>query len=240
MYGRARGWKVFVTLKLIYFKMSNIKFFLDKNGVANLEFDLLDQKVNILSKDVLAELESSINAIDGNKAIRVLLISSSKKDNFIAGADINEIKDINDIAEAKNKVTRGQNILTKLANLKIPTIAVINGSCLGGGLELALACKYRVAVIGKKTLMGLPEVNLGIIPGFGGTQRLPKLVGATESLKIILSGKPIDANKALKIGLVDIISHKEFLEENLTKFVTEIIEKENKNQFLTNRNSAKK
>jgi len=220
--------------------MSNIKFFLDKNGVANLEFDLLDQKVNILSKDVLAELESSLNAIDGNKAIRILLISSAKKDNFIAGADINEIKDIKDIAEAKNKVTRGQNILSKLANLKIPTIAVINGSCLGGGLELALACKYRVAVIGKKTLMGLPEVNLGIIPGFGGTQRLPKLVGATESLKIILSGKPIDVNKAFKIGLVDLISHKEFLEENLTKFVTEIIEKENKNQFLVNRNSAAK
>ena len=100
---------------------------------------------------------------------------------------------------------------------------MIKGACLGGGLELALACQYRVAVLNSKTQLGLPEVNLGIIPGFGGTQRLPALVGLEESLKIILSGKAIDGEKAYKIGLVDEAIHEEFLEESLSSFVTEII-----------------
>ena len=100
-----------------------------------------------------------------------------------------EIKSINNREDALQKVKRGQDILNKIANLKIPSIAVINGSCLGGGLELALACSYRVAIINKKTILGLPEVNLGIIPGFGGTQRLPKLIGLKNSLNLILSGK---------------------------------------------------
>ena len=213
---------------------------IDKNGVANLIFDLPDEKVNKLSASVLAELEKAINVIDGNKAIRVLLITSDKKDIFIAGADINEIKEITDLDDAFTKVSRGQNILTKIAALKIPTIAVINGACLGGGLELALACKYRVAIANNKTMLGLPEVNLGIIPGFGGTQRLPKLVGLAESLKIILSGKAIDARKSFKIGLVDDIIREEFLEEKLGHFVTEILRSGSLNHYLQTRIKAQK
>ncbi len=213
---------------------------IEKNGVANLIFDLPNEKINKLSKPVLEELEKAINVIDGNKAIRVLLITSEKKDIFIAGADINEIKSITDSKDALEKVSRGQNILTKLSKLKIPTIAVIDGACLGGGLELALACKYRVAVVNEKTKLGLPEVNLGIIPGFGGTQRLPKLVGLQESLKIILPGKAIDARKAFKIGLVDDLAREEFLEETLSKFVTEILQHGDKNKFLALRHKAAK
>ena len=216
---------------------NGIDFSIDRSGVANLIFDLPDEKINKLSKNVLEELERAINVIDGNKAIRVLLISSHKKDIFIAGADINEIRSIVDEKDAHQKVSRGQDILNKLAKIEIPTIAVIKGACLGGGLELALACRYRVAVLNSKTQLGLPEVNLGIIPGFGGTQRLPALVGLEESLKIILSGKAIDGEKAFKIGLVDEAIHEEFLEESLSSFVTEIIKNGKKNKFLLKRNS---
>ena len=219
---------------------NGIDFSIDRSGVANLIFDLPDEKINKLSKNVLEELERAINVIDGNKAIRVLLISSHKKDIFIAGADINEIRSIIDEKDAREKVSRGQEILNKLAKIEIPTIAVIKGACLGGGLELALACRYRVAVLNHKTQLGLPEVNLGIIPGFGGTQRLPALVGLEESLKIILSGKAIDGEKAYKIGLVDEAIHEEFLEESLSAFVTEIIKNGDKNKFLLKRNNATK
>lgn len=213
---------------------------IEKNGVANLVFDLPNEKINKLSAPVLEELEKAINVIDGNKAIRVLIITSNKKDIFIAGADINEIKDIRNPKDALEKVSRGQNILTQIAQLKIPTIAVIDGACLGGGLELALACQYRVAIANNKTSLGLPEVNLGIIPGFGGTQRLPKLIGLRESLGMILSGKAIDAKKAYKIGLVDDIIREEFLEEKLGHFVTEILKNGEENVYLHRRNAPKK
>lgn len=212
---------------------------IEKNGVANLIFDLPNEKVNKLSAEVLLELEKALNVIDGNKGIRVLVITSHKDDIFIAGADINEIKDITTPEDALAKVSYGQNILTKIAQLKIPTIAVIDGACLGGGLELALACKYRVAITNPKTSLGLPEVNLGIIPGFGGTQRLPQLIGLQESLKIILTGKPVDANKAFKIGLVDDIIREEFLSEKLGHFVTEILKNGEKNHYLQRRAEAK-
>ena len=220
--------------------MTTLTLTIDKNGVANLIFDLPGEKVNKLSATVLSELEKAINVIDGNKAIRVLLITSEKKDIFIAGADINEIKGIINEKDAMEKVSRGQNILTKLAQLKIPTVAVIDGACLGGGLELALACKYRVAVINSKTSLGLPEVNLGIIPGFGGTQRLPRLVGLQEGVKMILSGKAVDARKAFKIGLVDDLSQEEFLEERLGIFVSEILQKGAQNQYLELRKQVQK
>ena len=213
---------------------------IERNGVANLNFDMPNDKVNKLSAPVLSELEKAINVIDGNKAIRVLIITSSKKNIFIAGADINEIKDIFEPKDAFEKVSRGQNVITKISQLKIPTVSVINGACLGGGLELALACKYRVAVVNFKTVLGLPEVNIGIIPGFGGTQRLPKLIGLKESLKIILSGKAIDAKKAFKIGLIDDVIREEFLEEKLGHFVSEILTNGDSNHYLQRRLNAKK
>lgn len=217
---------------------TNIEFTIDKSGVANIIFDIPNEKINKLSANVLQELERAINVIDGNKAIRVVLISSAKKDIFIAGADINEIKSIDTKKAALEKVSRGQDILSKLAKIKIPTIAIIKGACLGGGLELALACKYRVGIINLKTQLGLPEVNLGIIPGFGGTQRLPELIGLEESLNMILSGKSINVEKALKIGLIDEAIHEEFLQENLNQFVTEILKNPNKNQFINKRKNA--
>ena len=220
--------------------MTALNLTISKNGVANLVFDLPNEKINKLSSLVLLELQKALNVISGNKAIRILIITSEKKDIFIAGADINEIKDLRQVQEAYEKVFLGQEIIGKIAELKIPTIAVINGACLGGGLELALACKYRVGVINQKTQLGLPEVNLGIIPGFGGTQRLPRLVGLEQSLKIILSGKAINCEKSFKIGLVDDIIREEFLEEKLGHFVTEIINNGEQNCYLLKRRNRTK
>jgi 3-hydroxyacyl-CoA dehydrogenase/enoyl-CoA hydratase/3-hydroxybutyryl-CoA epimerase len=217
----------------------SIQFNIDQNLVANLVFDLPNEKVNKLSSSVLMELEQILDQLAENKEVKLLVIYSAKAGNFIAGADINEIKEIKTLSDSLSKVSVGQNILDKIAQLKIPTIAIINGSCLGGGLELALACTYRIAVISDKTKIGLPEVNLGIIPGFGGTQRLPALVGIEQSLNLILSGKAIDATKSFKIGLVDQICHSEFLAEVVEKFISEVKEND-KNQYLAIRNQRAK
>ena len=205
---------------------------IDSNGVAHLVFNLANEKINKLSQAVLLELETILDEIKINDKLHLLLISSDKKDVFIAGADINEISNIKNEADAYKKVVQGQEILGKIADLPIPTIALINGACLGGGLELALACNYRIAVDNKKTILGLPEVNLGIIPGFGGTQRLPRLIGLQESFKIILSGKPVDYKKAFKIGLVDKILREEFLTNDLENFITKIIVDREENPVL--------
>jgi 3-hydroxyacyl-CoA dehydrogenase/enoyl-CoA hydratase/3-hydroxybutyryl-CoA epimerase len=207
----------------------------DSNGVANLVFDLENEKVNKLSAKVLKELDAILDKIEANKKIHLLVIKSLKKDIFIAGADIREIKDVKNETDAYKKVFQGQEIINKIANLKIPTVAVINGACLGGGLELALACNYRIITDNKKAILGLPEVNLGIIPGFGGTQRLPKIVGLQESLSMILSGKPINAKKALKICLVDKIVKEEFLGEELEHFIADILVNNHENCALDKR-----
>ncbi len=211
-----------------------------KNSIATLTFDLQGEKVNKLSAPVMTELEGILDQIKNNKEIKALVISSAKKDIFIAGADINEIKDLTEENDARKKVSRGQEIMNKIEALPFPTIAVINGACLGGGLELALACDHRFAIVNAKTQLGLPEVNLGIIPGFGGTQRLPRLIGLPESLKIILAGKSVDAMKALKIGLVDEVSREEFMQENLQNFIGKILKDLENNSYLKARQKAAK
>jgi 3-hydroxyacyl-CoA dehydrogenase/enoyl-CoA hydratase/3-hydroxybutyryl-CoA epimerase len=205
----------------------------------NLTFDLKDEKINKLDSKTLLELEKAIEKIAEDKEAKILIIYSNKKNIFIAGADINEIKDLTTQKEALEKVKRGQDIFNKIANLKIPTIAVINGACLGGGLELALACKYRFAVTNPKTVLALPEVSLGIIPGFGGTQRLPKLIGLSQSLNLILSGKTIKAKQAFKIGLVDMLIREEFLPQTISEFINLILHSPKKNEYLEARKKAR-
>jgi 3-hydroxyacyl-CoA dehydrogenase/enoyl-CoA hydratase/3-hydroxybutyryl-CoA epimerase len=182
-----------------------------ERGIFTIFFNQKDSKVNTLCEPVLAELEKILDEISCKIDVRAVVFKSLKENNFIAGADINEIKQIETQDDAKKKVFRGQNIISKIQNLskcrsgtkKCLTFAMINGSCLGGGLELALACDYRIAVESEKTKLGLPEVSLGIIPGFGGCVRLPKIVGLINALPIILTGSFIDVKKAYKIGLVD-------------------------------------
>lgn len=198
------------------------KLTVKKNGVAELIFDLSGERVNILRSKVLLELEERIAEIAKNGAIDVLIIRSAKINNFIAGADINEIKDLHNSKEAYEIVAKGQEIISKIAALRCITVAYINGSCMGGGTELALACDYRLASTNSKTMLGLPEVNLGIIPGFGGTQRLPRLIGLSRSLQMILTGKAINYKKAYRFGLVDDFFPDGYAKERLEKFAQDI------------------
>src|SRR3989338_3783876 len=187
-----------------------------EDGFAVVEFDQPEAKVNVLSSAVMKELEGIIAQLSSRRDLKGLLIASKKPDIFIAGADIKEIENITSSPEAEVKAREGQKIFNTLEKLSIPSIALINGACLGGGLELALACDYRLACFGDKVKIGLPEVKLGIIPGFGGTKRLPRLVGLQKGLQLILAGEAVSANEALKIGLVDgLSSQNRLLEEGL-------------------------
>ncbi|MDA9230987.1 3-hydroxyacyl-CoA dehydrogenase NAD-binding domain-containing protein [Rickettsiales bacterium] len=215
-------------------------FKIDNKGLAKIVFDQKGEKVNKLSSKVLSLLSKTLKDAAKNKNIKTLTFVSKKDNIFIAGADINEIKDIKNEKDALKKVTEGQNILNQIENLPFPTIALINGACLGGGLELALACKYRIATDNNKTKLGLPEVNLGIIPGFGGTQRLPKIIGLQHSVAMILSGKAIDHKKAYKVGLADEITKEEFSDDCLNNFIEKILEKPKRNTYLIKRQAQKR
>ena len=172
-------------------------------GIGWLLFDYPGEKVNKLSAVALEELSSCLFTAKTDSDIRVLVIYSAKQDIFIAGADISEIKDITTADDGYKKARYGQAIFDALAAFPVPTIAAIDGAALGGGLELALACRFRIVSDNPKTQLGLPEVNLGIIPGFGGTQRLPRLIGVQAALPMIMTGKAVDGRKAEKLGLAD-------------------------------------
>lgn len=175
----------------------------DADGIATLWIDCPGKKVNTLSVALLPDFEKAFAAVQANSAIRGLVIASGKDIGFIAGADIDDLGLVRSAADGEKISRQGQEALTKLADLKLPTVAAIHGEALGGGLELALACKARVCSTHRKTKLGLPEVMLGLLPGAGGTVRLPKLVGLTASLDMMLTGKTIRGEKALKMGLVD-------------------------------------
>jgi 3-hydroxyacyl-CoA dehydrogenase/enoyl-CoA hydratase/3-hydroxybutyryl-CoA epimerase len=191
--------------------MSAFKYEIHKDGIAVLTFDLPGEKVNKLTTAVMNELDRFLDEIAANHEIKSLVIRSGKPDIFIAGADIAEIRDITDANRGEELSRKGQSVLGKLESLSLPTVAAIHGPCLGGGLELALACSHRVISNDPSTALGQPEVKIGIIPGFGGTQRLPRLVGLANSLEMILTGKNVYAKKAKKIGLADEVTNKETL-----------------------------
>jgi 3-hydroxyacyl-CoA dehydrogenase/enoyl-CoA hydratase/3-hydroxybutyryl-CoA epimerase len=195
----------------------------DDRQVATLTFNLADSKVNTFSPAVIEELEKLIDTIAPRTDITAMLILSGKKDNFIAGADLKSfIPALHSRELAAVIIEGGHRLFNKISALPFPTIAVIHGSCLGGGLEFALACSYRLATDHPKTLIGLPEVSLGIIPGWGGTQRLPRLIGLAEGLSMIISGKPINGKKAYDLHLADKLIAREFQEEGVAQFLKEI------------------
>ena len=199
--------------------MSNIILKINQN-IATLTFDLQNEKINKLSFEILKEFKEILNTIENDSSIKALVIDSAKKNIFIAGADIKEIEKLKDEKEVYEALMEVHEIFNKLENLQIPTIAYINGACMGGGLELALACKYRVLSTNEKTKLAFPEIKLGIFPGFAGTIRAPKLIGLVNALDLILTGKTIDAKKAYKIGLADMIfddAQKEFMLEGFIK-----------------------
>ncbi|HUJ17046.1 MAG TPA: 3-hydroxyacyl-CoA dehydrogenase NAD-binding domain-containing protein [Nitrospirota bacterium] len=193
--------------------MSAFSYEIDKDGIAVLSFDLPGEKVNKLMMAVMDELDRLLDELAHKDGVRAMVIRSGKDGHFIVGADIAEIRDIRDSASGEELARRGQAVFAKLEALTFPTVAAVHGPCMGGGLELALACTYRVISNDQRTALALPEVKLGIIPGFGGTQRLPRLVGIANALDMILTGKPTHARKARQIGLADEVTYKEMLLE---------------------------
>lgn len=177
----------------------------ESNEIAMLGLDVQGHSANVLSKEVTAELDEIISEMSvwGTEFVKGLIIYSKKSNGFILGADVNEFKPIDSKEEAEELALYGQSVLNALEKLPFPTVAAIKGFALGGGLELALACKYRIAADNEKTRLGLPEVLLGIHPGFGGTVRLPRLIGSAAALEMMLTGKTIDARSAKKLGLID-------------------------------------
>src|SRR5438034_8682681 len=173
------------------------------DGIATVVLDLKAQPVNVISRAVKDEFIACFAALGDDPSVKAVAFFSGKTDNFIAGADIEEFVTLSSAAEAERLSADGQDMLDRVARFPKPVAVGIHGSCLGGGFEFALASHYRVATDHPKTQIGLPEVQLGILPAAGGRQRLPRLVGARAALDMILAGKSERAPKAFRLGMVD-------------------------------------
>ncbi|MDR6965170.1 fatty acid oxidation complex subunit alpha FadJ [Shewanella putrefaciens] len=173
------------------------------DGIAILTMDVPGETMNTLKAQFGPEISEILAEIKSDPHIRGLVLISGKKDSFVAGADISMLDACKTVGDAKALSQQGHVVFNELEALKIPVVAAIHGACLGGGLELALACHQRVCSDDGKTMLGVPEVQLGLLPGGGGTQRLPRLVGITTALDMMLTGKQIRPKQALKMGLVN-------------------------------------
>ena len=182
------------------------------DGIARARLDLPGESINKITRGVRDELDALLSSWAADPNVRAVVLSSGKPDTFIAGADIEEFVRLASVAEARELVRTGQALINRLAALNKPVVAAIHGACLGGGLEAALACSYRVATDHPKTVIGLPEVQLGIFPAAGGCQRLPRLIGVRAALDMILAARTVPAGRALKSGIVDEVVHPAILE----------------------------
>ncbi|CAJ0964156.1 unnamed protein product, partial [Mesorhabditis belari] len=176
-----------------------------KGDVAVVKIDMPNTKENVLGEALSNDLTEAFSKLENDETVKSVVLMSGKPNSFVAGADITMLSKAKDVADAERMSSEGQKQFARLAESKKPIVAAIMGSCLGGGLELALACHYRIAVNDKKTQLALPEVMLGLLPGAGGTQRLPKLVALPTALDMMLTGKKLKADKAKKAGFVDVV-----------------------------------
>jgi enoyl-CoA hydratase len=194
--------------------------FTTKNGIGWVVINRPGKR-NALNLTIRKRLIETLETIKSDETIRVLVITGAGEEAFIAGGDLNEFKDWNGIQMLKYIETYGQKLYTEFERLPIPTIAMINGYCLGGGCELAMACDIRIASPGAK--FGLPELRHGVIPGGGGTQRLVQLVGLGRAKELVLTGRFIDAKEAERIGLINHVVPKNRIEDYVNKLAQEII-----------------
>ncbi len=204
--------------------------------IASVVLDTPDDKVNILNPEFLRELQQTADRLATEQGLRGVVVSSSKKGGFIAGADIHLIESVTDQQAGTELARQGQKVFARWAALPFPVIAAIHGHCMGGGTEFALACHLRIAAGDMK--MALPEVRLGILPGFGGTQRLPRLIGLEAALDLILTGRTVKADKALRIGLIDAAAGEG---ENLVELARELLRDDaRRSKLLKQRESRRK
>jgi 3-hydroxyacyl-CoA dehydrogenase / enoyl-CoA hydratase / 3-hydroxybutyryl-CoA epimerase len=193
-----------------------------ENGVAIVWMDQPGEKVNKISIDLVDEFKTMLDGLENDDTVKAIVLISRKPDNFIAGADIEKFRDMTGPEEAEMLSRQGHALLNRMASFPKPIVAAIHGATLGGGLEVALACQYRIASDDPKTVLALPEVKLGLLPGGGGTQRLPSLVGLQAALDMMLTGKNIHPRQAKKMGLVDDLIHPYGLLEAAKKAAREL------------------
>jgi 3-hydroxyacyl-CoA dehydrogenase / enoyl-CoA hydratase / 3-hydroxybutyryl-CoA epimerase len=196
----------------------------DKGEFALVEFDVQGENANVFSTPVMTEFKSVIEALGVSK-FKAAAIVSKKKNIFIAGADINEIKNLKTKEEINAATQAGQDIFNMIEDSKIVFVAAIHGACVGGGCEMSIACDWRIASDAKSTKIGLPEVQLGIIPGFGGCVRLPRVIGLIQSLQIILPGATVPALKAYKSGLIDELIPEALFAKRVESFMSDLVKK---------------
>jgi 3-hydroxyacyl-CoA dehydrogenase/enoyl-CoA hydratase/3-hydroxybutyryl-CoA epimerase len=187
------------------------------DGVALVRFDVPGEAVNTLRADFADEFSRLFARLEADTTIKAVVITSGKSEGFIVGADIKMLNAVERAEQASELSRTGQRALSMLTELRMPVVAAIHGACLGGGLELALACTARVATSDEKTKLGLPEVQLGVLPALGGTQRLPRLIGVQAALDLLLTGKQIDGKRAQRLGLIDELVPAAILLEVATK-----------------------
>lgn len=195
------------------------------DGVAVVRMDVPGESMNTLQSNFAEEFANVFDELDAASDVRAVVFTSGKPDSFIAGADIRMIQQVKSAAEAAELSRIGQRAMARVESFRAPVVAAIHGACLGGGLETALACHARIASDDKKTKLGLPEVQLGLLPAAAGTQRLPRLVGVQAALDMMLTGKQLDARRAKKLGLVDDVVPQPVLLEVACRYALGLAEK---------------
>ena len=201
----------------------NFQITIDHRGVATITLDVPNHPMNLLNEEVMQELALIVSDLEHADGVRLAVIQSGKESGFLAGADVHVIANIHSAEHAGNLIDTGQRLFARIEALPMPTLVVIHGVCLGGGLELSLACDFRIARNNSSTTIGLPEIKLGLIPGWGGTQRLPQLVGLSTALEMILKGHLLDATKALAVGLIDNAIDPDHWIVGVDQFIDELI-----------------
>jgi 3-hydroxyacyl-CoA dehydrogenase / enoyl-CoA hydratase / 3-hydroxybutyryl-CoA epimerase len=214
----------------------------DDDKIVYVDFDRAGMPVNVFNVEALTEFSDIISALENDKAARGLIIRSAKKDSYIAGADIEKFVQVKSEDEAYDFIKKAHDIFNRLEGLKMPTVAMIHGICLGGGTEMALACDYRVVTDHLKTKMGLPEIMLGIFPGWGGSVRLPRLIGAIQAMGLMLTGRAVSGRAAGKMGIADVVVPLRHLERAARDIILKKPKKHHASttQSLTNNCSVRK
>ena len=204
--------------------LTNFTIHQDGRGVLTAVLDVPDRAMNVLSRGVVEDLQQIVHHLQQANDVKVVVFRSGKESGFLAGADINGFTDVATADEARALISGGQDLFSQIEKLPATTIAAIHGPCLGGGLELSLACNYRLARADDATKIGLPEIMLGLIPGWGGTQRLPKQVGLANGMKMILTGQHLSAVKAHSYGLVDRTIDRDSWDDGIDRFVSDVLQ----------------
>jgi 3-hydroxyacyl-CoA dehydrogenase/enoyl-CoA hydratase/3-hydroxybutyryl-CoA epimerase len=199
----------------------NLRIERDRPGVLTAVIDIPDRPINVLDEGLLRDLDILVSSLEQDDHLSLVVFRSGKDSGFLAGADVEQLQQIASPAEAERAIRAGQKLYDRIARLPMQTVAVLHGPCLGGGLELALACGFRVARDDELTRIGLPETQLGVIPGWGGTQRLPQLIGLESALRMILEGQRLPASKAQRLGLVDMIAPPDRFDAAVQTFLTD-------------------